>query len=208
MTDKELREAAREYEKSLLASLPEPEDALFSPAFERKMKKLICRVDHPVRYWLTRLLPVLLAAGIAIAAAVLLPPERPADPAEPPAPPPSAEPAEQFPVYRPTWLPEGCVLAREALYENEGMLVYDTPSGTQMTFLYAIGGNPAEGEDLSQSKEVAVGDNTGLFRLWQAKGDLNDLFWPEDEASFWLSAPFGEADMVKIAASVERETAP
>ena len=62
ISDKELQEASRRYEKALLAGLPEPEEcpAVFSPAFERKMKKLIFRVDHPVRFWMRLLLPVLL----------------------------------------------------------------------------------------------------------------------------------------------------
>ena len=48
--DERLREAARQAEKKLLASLPEPEDceATFSPEFKQKMKKLVCRTDHPI----------------------------------------------------------------------------------------------------------------------------------------------------------------
>ena len=75
ISDKELQEAARRYEKALLAGLPEPEEcpAVFSPAFERKMKKLIFRVDHPVRFWMRLLLPVLvvLCGGIGFLAGFL-----------------------------------------------------------------------------------------------------------------------------------------
>ena len=50
ISDKRLREAARQAEKNLLASLPEPEDceATFSPEFKQKMKKLVCRTDYPI----------------------------------------------------------------------------------------------------------------------------------------------------------------
>ncbi len=50
ISDKRLREAARQAEKNLLAVLPEPEDceATFSPEFKRKMKKLIRCTDHPI----------------------------------------------------------------------------------------------------------------------------------------------------------------
>ena len=48
ISDERLREAARQAEKNLLASLPEPKDceATFSPEFKRKMKKLVRRTNH------------------------------------------------------------------------------------------------------------------------------------------------------------------
>lgn len=224
--DKELQEAARKCEKAILAAMPEPEDcpAEFTPAFERKMKKLIARVDHPVRFWLLRLLPVLLAAGIA--AAVLLwkgaepvPPAGPPasvgqgsgpateSPAAPePAPAPEPEPSTAEPegaVYRPTWLPEGCEEDREALYGGEGMIVYRTPGGAEAVFFYKTGGGTEEHE----GEEVPVGDGTGTLLLGQTKEELNELYWSVEGAAFWLTAPFGQEDLVRVAESVERDTA-
>ena len=69
ISDKDLRDAARAYEKAAVEALLEPEDGTFTPAFERKMKKLIFRVDHPVLYWMSRLLPVLLLGAAGILAA-------------------------------------------------------------------------------------------------------------------------------------------
>lgn len=219
ISDKELREAARKCEKALLDDMPEPEDcgAVFSSGFERKMKKLIFRVDHPVRFWLIRILPVLLAAGV-IAAAVLLP-GRAAE-AEPPAPPepdvsaamepePKPEPAARSVIYRLTWLPEGCEWDREALYENEGLTVYRTPGGTEAVFLYAVGGDPAEAAATEAGREVLVGGSPALLYLGQNKEELNELFWSDGEAGvfFWLSAPFAEEDMIRAAESVEAEAA-
>lgn len=229
--DKELQEAARKCEKAILAAMPEPEDcpAEFTPAFERKMKKLIARVDHPVRFWLLRLLPVLLAvllaAGIAAAVLLLLKEAEPVPPAGPPAavgqgsgpatePPAAPEPApaaepEPAPaepegiVYRPVWLPEGCGEDREALYDGEGMIVYRTPGGAEAVFFYKTGGGTEEHE----GEEVPVGDGTGTLLLGQTKEELNELFWSEGEVSFWLTAPFGQEDLVRVAESVERETA-
>lgn len=228
ISDKELREAARRYEKALLRTLPEPEDceAAFSPGFERKMKKLIFRTDHPIRYWLLRLLWLLLALLIvgAAAAAMLLPkqaeeppvsPETgaPAVSAEPSSPsaelssPPEEsqgpEPAAQAVVYRPTWLPEGCEWDREALYENEGMIVYRTPDGTEAVFCYDLTG----GSMGAEGGEVPVGDGTGVLLLGPNKEELNELFWSDETAgvSFWLSAPFEEEDMIRVAESVKAE---
>lgn len=213
MSDKELQDAARKCEKALLADLPEPEDCpdTFSRGFERRMKRLIFRVDRPVRFWLLRLLPVLLAAGIT-AAAVLLPPKEaePAPSPEPPAPveqEPAPAPAPEEPetiVYRPTWLPEGCAWDRETLYDGEGMIVYRTPSGAEAVFFYSLGGETEEHE----GETVPVGDGTGTLLLGRSKGELNELFWSEEGVSFWLTAPFTREDLVRVAESVEKDTAP
>ncbi|MDE7170722.1 MAG: DUF4367 domain-containing protein [Oscillospiraceae bacterium] len=223
ISDKELREAARRYEKALLRTLPEPEDceATFSPGFERKMKKLIFRTDHPIRYRLLWLLGILLALlAVGLVAAAILPakhvyvkeppvhtersaPTAPAEPSSPLAESQGPEPAARTIVYRPTWLPEGCEWDREALYENEGMIVYRTPGGTEAMFLYDLTGAKMEVE----GKEVTVGDGTGILLLDQNKEELNELFWSDEEngVSFWLSAPFEEEDMIRVAESVKAE---
>lgn len=215
ISEKELQEAARRYEKALLAGLPEPADcpADFSFGFERRMRKLILRADHPVRFWISRLLPVLLAAGIAAAAAAMLAKGAAEEP--PPALPAAAEPAGSVPApaepdpapesaaYRPTWLPEGCAWDREALYDGEGMIVYKTPSGFEAVFFYGPGGETEERE----GEAVPVGGGTGTLLLGRSKGELNELFWSEGAVSFWLTAPFGGEDMVRVAESVEKETA-
>lgn len=205
--DQELRDAARAYEKALLASLPEPKDcpAAFSPSFERKMKKLIFRVDHPVLYWLSRLLPVLLLAGLAVVCALLLSgraaPGRPLDPPVPA--------ADGSVVYRPTWLPDGYVPDRETRYGAEVMIVYQNDDGGQAVFLYTTDGQPWSEEDLEGGMAVLVEDCPAVLRLRQSKGDLNDLFWTDEEkgASFWISAPFREEDMIRVAESVEGQEA-
>jgi len=200
ISDKELQEASRRYEKALLAGLPEPEEcpAVFSPAFERKMKKLIFRVDHPVRFWMRLLLPVLLAAVLA-----MLLPKEPVPPPEPPAlveREPAPEPPETI-VYRPTWLPEGCAWAREALYGSEGMIVYQTPGGDEAVFFYDLNGR----EEDHEGEAVRVGDGAGTLLLGRSKGELNELFWSGEGVSFWLTAPFTGEDLIRVAESVEKE---
>lgn len=217
ISDQDLRDAARAYENAVLETLPEPEDcsAEFSPAFERNMKKLVFRVDHPVLFWLTRLLPVLLLAGAAAAVFLMLnsgaEPEPVPVPSAPPAPSPAVEVVEppETIVYRPTWLPEGCEPTRETLYGTEGMIVYTTADGTEAVFMYATEGDPSEGAGLDGGKAVQVGDFPALLYLGQSKGSLNDLFWSDGEtgASFWISAPFPEEDMIRMAESVEAHKA-
>lgn len=216
ISDKDLRDAARACEKAILETLPQPEDCPthFSPQFEKKMKKLVFRTDHPVLFWLSRIIPVLLLAGAVAAAALLANRQTPPGPA-PTLPPPSA-PVEATPepsappervVYRPTWLPEGCILSREALYDTEGMITYTTPSGTDAVFLYATGGQPWPEDSPEAGMAVRVGDCPGVLCLGQSKGTLNDLFWTDEDAgaSFWISAPFSEEDLIKMAESVEAQ---
>ena len=56
ISDKELQTAAKAYEKHLLDYLPTPDEceATFSPKFERKMKKLVFRTDHPFQYMIQK----------------------------------------------------------------------------------------------------------------------------------------------------------
>lgn len=216
ISEQDLRDAARRLEKAALDALPEPKDcpAQFSKPFERKMKRLIFRTDHPVLCLLLRLLPVLLV--LLLLRCCLFRPEpaptpppavTPTETPAPSTPAPSAPAAEKTVVYRPTWLPKGCRADREALYETEGMIVYLTADGTEATFLYATQGDPAQGEDLESGRAVTVGDNPGVLRLGQGKGALNDLFWTDGElgAAFWISAPFPEDVLIRIAESVEAQ---
>lgn len=218
ISDQDLRDAARAWEKTRLETLPKPEncDVKFSSDFERKIKKLIFRVDHPILFALSRILPAVLVAGSVTTGAVLLSPEpqTPAPAPEPPAVSDTARPTEPAAVepagpvvYRPTWLPEDCRPDRETLYETEGMIVYQTAGGDEAVFLYATEGDPAEGSDLTQGREVFVGDCPGVLRLGQSKGAINDLFWTDGTVSFWLSAPYDEDILLRIAESVEAQSA-
>ena len=105
---------------------------------------------------------LLIPAGIAAAVLATLLPKEPVPPPEPPAaletvPAPEApverEPAPEAPaeepetiVYRPTWLPEGCTWAREALYGSEGMIVYQTRRRRSRSIF--LPGGPAAARDL------------------------------------------------------------
>lgn len=54
--EEELRAAAVEAHRIIMSNLPEPEDCVheFSPKFEHKVRRLISRVDTPVRYHLQK----------------------------------------------------------------------------------------------------------------------------------------------------------
>ncbi len=56
ISDDDLRRASQKWEEARLKQFPEPEACGFetTPKFERKMKKLIERTDHPTKYWLKK----------------------------------------------------------------------------------------------------------------------------------------------------------
>jgi len=71
ITDAMLREAAGEAERFLLAHLPESQPHHFSPRFERRMRKLISRANHPVRYLVLRYVAAVLLAVFTLFGAIL-----------------------------------------------------------------------------------------------------------------------------------------
>ena len=70
ITDAMLRLAAAEAEHCLLGQLPEPQDHTFTPAFERKIQKLITRAKHPVRHQVLKYVAAVLLAIITLFGAV------------------------------------------------------------------------------------------------------------------------------------------
>ena len=71
ISDALLREAAAEAEVCLLANLPEIQPHEFSAGFERKMKRLISRVNHPIRHQVLRYAAAVLLAVLTLFGAVL-----------------------------------------------------------------------------------------------------------------------------------------
>ena len=71
ITDAMLREATGEAESFLLAHLPEPQPHQFSPRFERRMRKLISREKHPIRYRVLRYAAAMLLAILTLFGSVL-----------------------------------------------------------------------------------------------------------------------------------------
>jgi hypothetical protein len=74
ITDEMLKEAAGELENAMLAQMPDPKECQhdFSPRFERKMKKLIHRVDHPITASLGFRIAAVILAILLLGGSVLL----------------------------------------------------------------------------------------------------------------------------------------
>lgn len=220
ISDKRLREAAQKAEESFLASLPEPEDceATFSPEFERKMKKLIRRTEHPIRYRLMKavacfLLVVLVGGGSVLtfsmearAAFVGWIREvyetwfvyRYND---------DVEKTSVDVVYRPTWLPDGYRETFVPEVYGQVYILYEDDLGSIISFAYSNDSSTLTGllpEDSPDPLEVLVGNCSADFYLDQSDEINNLLVWTNSSNNyiFWISANLPKDDMIKIAESV------
>lgn len=221
ISDERLREAARQAEKNLLASLPEPKDceATFSPEFTRKMKKLVRRTDHPIRYWVQKavaciLLVILLGGGSVLA---LSTEARAAfvgwvrevyeswfvyqyigkD-----------QVAPEAVVYCPTWIPNGYELVTAPEAEIHSTAIYENSEGNIIAFYCSMN---TESINLkieygdTQLFDVYVGDISADLYIDNTSGNANCLVWEDENRQmiFWIVSTLDGETMVKIAESVE-----
>ena len=224
MTDYELDKLARrvmlDAARLEYSSLPE-EPHPFSPAFERKMKKLLRRGRHPVWYKALHAAACLLLALLLSGCAVLAV---------------SAEAREVFAgwvrevyenafvyrfygeeqgesnadtAYRLTWLPEGYREAERPDLAGMGNVLYRDDAGGLVVLGYAT--NP-EAFSLSVYPEHAAVRKTQVhgrpadLYLDEQEGNRNLIVWTEEETGqfFYVSGPQGEDELVKMAESVEK----
>ena len=225
MTDHVLDELARrvmldaalqEY-GSLMEELPEHG---FSPGFERKMRKLVCQANHPIWYRVVRTVACLILAAVLSGCAVLaISPEargvfsgwvrevyetsfiyRFA----------GTEP-ETFGniLYRPTYVPNGWQIKETfvsaALITN---FVYYNDAGEMTAFTYFPSGiTPAiqvVRDEADRYKRISVNGMPAELYLDHDEGDANVLIWTDEEgAIFCIHSALNEAELVKIAESLE-----
>ncbi len=221
ISDERLSEAAREAEKELLSALPEPEEceAQFSPAFRRRMKRLVSRTDHPIRYWSWRavaciLLVILLGAGSVLAFST------------------DARAAftkwvrdifgengvlytyggedRELPesVYYPAWIPDGyCESNRFMAYTYAVIIYTNSEEGCLLSFSYSTSANVYVETRETDIQTVHVGDAVADLYLDRREGNANTLVWSDEEKGviFLISAHCSGEEMIKIAESITDE---
>ena len=223
ISDERLREAARQAEKHLLASLPEPEDceATFSPEFERKMKKLIRRTDHPIRYWVQKavaciLLVILLGGGSVLALST------------------EARAAfvgwvrevyetwfvynyegtdREFPednVFYPAWIPDGYYELKRSVSDDKVSIIYENGEGYLLSFTYTRNRESVNVYSENQETDVqtaVVGNTPADLYLDQREGNTNTLIWNDEEKGviFVISAHCSGEELVEIAENITNE---
>ena len=211
-------DAARQEYGALMAEMPEH---TFLPAFERKMRRLLRRANHPLRRRIIQTAACLLLAAFLSGCAVLTvsPGARAAFmgwikelrqewfsyryAGE-------ADSSPRNTVYYPAWLPEGY---REVVAPEPGTFVrglYQNESGALLSFAYQVGLEKTvfhvEWEN-TNIQPVTVSRTQADF--YQTPDGTNVLVWMDEARGivFWLAAQLTEEELVQTAESL-RESEP
>lgn len=194
----------------------------FSPAFEKKMQKLIRRANHPIRYRVAQVAACLLLAALLSGCTVLaVSPEARAAfvgwvretyetwfvyryTGE-------EQPPSENTVYAPTWVPDGYDEIVAPQVGTFARTQYENLNSDLLTVSYLKG---TEKSSLSVEWEGAIVQKSFVGSL---PADLylnpndgpNILVWTdyERDAAFWITAPLPEKELVKVAESIQ-ESAP
>ena len=204
--------------------LSEDEALTFSSAFERRMKKLIRRADHPIRYRIAQAAACLLLAALLSGCTVL-------------AVSPEARAAfvgwvretyetwfvyrytgeEQLPseniVYAPTRVPDGYRLITAPEAGTHSTAIYENPEGDIIIFNCSMN---TESINLqidhrnTQLIPVNVSDISADLHLDNTSGNTNYLVWEDENKQmiFWIASTLDGETMIKMAESVEAQEVP
>lgn len=197
--------------------LIEDKGLTFSPAFERKMKKLIRRTDHPIRYRVAQIAAcLLLAALLSGCTALAISPEvRAAFVGW------VRETYEIWFVYKYegedqelpkdtefqiTWLPEGFVEVEHSASKNQSHTLYLDGNNNFISFIYTRSMESATlfiEESEVGAQTVQIGDLYADLYLGQRLGGANALVWYDRGALFGLQGNCSSEELIKIAESVK-----
>ena len=210
-------DAARQEYGSLMEELPEHD---FSPEFERKMRKLVCRANHPIWHRVVRTAACLFLAALFCGCAVLAV---------------SAEARETLTgwvrevyetsfiyrffgaesetlshvLYRPAYVPAGYRAEKEHISKDVLSIDYRSDAGNFTIFTcFFNGASPViqivrDGSEMY--KQVSVNGMSAELYLDRDEGEANILIWTDERAGtiFCLSSAVSEAELIKMAESVE-----
>lgn len=193
----------------------------FSPAFEKKMQKLIRRADHPIRYRIAQVVACLLLAALLSGCTVLaVSPEARAAfvgwvremyetyveyryTGENQVTPPSVI------YYRPTWIPEGYqeITVEESTsqtyiyYEKEDkLLVFCCTMDADAATLKIISDNG----DILDVQNVKIGDSSADLYIDPKENAASDIVWINENGTlFFIHGQLSGDELIKMAESVE-----
>ena len=199
--------------------LSEDEVLTFSPAFERKMKRLIRRADHPIRYRIAQIAACLLLAALLSGCTVLAisPEARAAFVGW------VRETYEDYFVYyftgdmrnnsdncvfEPSWLPDGYTESFVSELTGQTIMVYEDEDKTQLTFGYSKNlGYWKLYVDIENSEvqQVEVSGQTAEMYSSDSNGGTKHLVWIDrnTDCAFFISANLPKDTIIRIAESVE-----
>lgn len=224
LTPEILREALRRYDEIQMSKVPKKEDLHYeySKRFERKMRRLIRRVDTPVRYHLQKAASIVLVLATLLSGYVVFATEAGAEfrgwvkeqcdilvrylfEGEP-----ISEAVPENVGYRLAWLPEG--YEERAVHEmRTGTAVtYDGQAGDTIYFWYQRASENQtlffEPESYENVRSVPVGTRTGELYESADPEISTILIWSDNgtDMVYSISAYLNESELVKMAESVEQ----
>ncbi len=222
ITDEMLAQAAAELADAINESLPSPSECThqFSPRFEKNMKRLIRRANHPTVYRALRsvvsiLLVIMIGFGSTLAVSAEAREivfgwvkqqyenfyeyffEGEVEPTE------SAK-------YQPGWMPEGCEFVTS--YETAGgeVYIYTDAEETLIQFSYTSDPNNESVyvDGVGYAKEVvAVNGFQAEIYISQAENETNSIIWNDESGVilFTASGNFDQETLIKIAENIEKK---
>ena len=218
ISDAMLQQAAEELAIAINESLPDPKECVyqFSPKFEKKLKRLTRRVNHPILYRSLRMVAsVLLVFLIGFGSILTV----------------SSE-ARTFVfgwmrvryqsmyeyffegeienpenvTYYPQWLPEDCKF--ETSYSTLGgeVYIYFTPRDSLVQFSYISKSNEKlymDGVDAEQ-KDVMINGGSGKLYISHNEGETSNLVWMDKSRTvlFSISGDYDEEVLIKMAENI------
>lgn len=227
ITDAMMAQAAAELANAIYDSSPEPSACKhqFSPRFERKMRHLIRKANHPVFYRALRsvasiVFAIILGLGSFLAI--------------------NAEAREivfgwikqQFQNfymysfvgevdstgetestetvrYQPGWMPDGCVFVTSYGITGGEVYIYTNEKGSLIKFTYASDTDTTRVfmDGVKYKKEsVLVNGLPGEIYLSANEGKTSEIVWinADDHTLFLASGNFSAAELLKIAESIKK----
>ena len=210
-------DAARQEYGNPMEELPEHD---FSPEFERKMRKLVCRANHPIWYRAAQAAACFFLAALFSGCAVLAA---------------SAEAREVFTgwvrevyetsfiyrffgpereasahvLYRPAYVPAGYQAKKEYVSKDVLSIEYRSDAGELTVFTcFMNGASPViqvVRDGTETYKQVSVNGMSAELYLDQDEGEANILIWTDEKEGtiFCLSSAVSEAELIIMAESVE-----
>ena len=223
ISEEMLKKAAAEADQAIRNSLPAPADCKheFSPSFQRKMRRIFRKANHPVIYQLPKyaacfVLVVALAGGTWLtvdveARAAFFAWVR--------------EQYEAFVEYRfigeapqeseivdyeLTWLPEGYSETESHILAGSSITIYKNEGGRIIQFSYSQGGDATSlfvKSNYSKIITIELGSTVAEYYEAEEQSDANALTWMSEdgEIMFCITAFEPKEVLVKIAESVTKK---
>lgn len=218
INDAMLKQAAEELAIAINESLPDPKECVyqFSPKFEKKLKRLTRRANHPILYRSLRMVAsVLLVFMIGFGSILTVSTEAREivfgwmrvryqsmyeyffeDEIENP----------ENVTYYPQWLPEDCKF--ETSYSTLGgeVYIYFTPRDSLVQFSYISKSNEKlymDGVDAEQ-KDVMINGGSGKLYISHNEGQTSSLIWMNKSRTvlFSISGDYDEDVLIKMAENI------